>query len=179
MVLRVAPLAGDIETVNRLEVAAATANEAMRLRPVAPLLINKANVDTVVGDVLVPAGCGVAVLTRPAAVDAANFDQPKSFRPERWLGDATGAHEPTAFIPFGSGPRMCPGRSLALVEMKLLLSMLYKNFEIERIGRGEAVVERAAFTMAPEGLAVRLRRRAMPDHDTSSHDQDLAIAIRS
>ena len=153
------PLAQEIETVNRLDIAGATANEAMRLRPVAPLLINKANIDTVVGDVLVPAGCGVAVLIRPAAVDPLNFEAPNSFNPQRWIGNPKGAHEPTVFIPFGSGPRMCPGRSLALVEMRMLLSMLYKNFDVERIGNSRDVSEEAAFTMSPTGLAIRLRAR--------------------
>jgi hypothetical protein len=44
--------------------------------------------------------------------------------------------------------------------MKLLLSMLYKNFEVERIGSVEAVREHFAFTMSPVGLKVRLRRRS-------------------
>ena len=158
-VLGTSPLAQEIEIVNRLDIAGATANEAMRLRPVAPLLINKANVDTVVGDVLIPAGCGVAVLIRPAAIDPLNFEAPNSFNPQRWLGERTGAHDPTAFIPFGSGPRMCPGRSLALVEMRMLLSMLYKNFDVERVGNSSDVAEEAAFTMSPTGLAVRLRAR--------------------
>jgi cytochrome P450/nitrite reductase/ring-hydroxylating ferredoxin subunit len=161
-VLGASTLAREIETVNRLDVAGATANEAMRLRPVAPLLINKANVDTVVGDVLVPAGCGVAVLIRPAAIDPANFEAPASFNPRRWLDHSNGVHEPTAFIPFGSGPRMCPGRSLALVEMRMLLSMLYRNFDVERVGKSSDVAEEAAFTMSPTGLRVRLHARRDP-----------------
>ena len=98
-------------------------------------------------------------MIRPAAIDPLNFEAPNSFNPQRWLGERTGAHDPTAFIPFGSGPRMCPGRSLALVEMRMLLSMLYKNFDVERVGNSSDVAEEAAFTMSPTGLAVRLRAR--------------------
>jgi hypothetical protein len=43
--------------------------------------------------------------------------------------------------------------------MKTLLSMLYKNFEIERIGARGSVSEEFGFTMSPAGLRVRLRRR--------------------
>jgi cytochrome P450/nitrite reductase/ring-hydroxylating ferredoxin subunit len=154
-------VAGDVDTANKLEFAGAVANETMRLRPVAPLLLLEAKAETVVGDVLVPAGATLAVLARPAALDAAHFADPRAFRPRRWLGETTGAHDISAHIPFGSGPRICPGRSLALVEMKVLLSMLYKNFDIERIDGTAEVREEFAFTMSPAGLKVRLRRRAM------------------
>jgi hypothetical protein len=43
-----------------------------------------------------------------------------------------------------------------------LLSMLYRNFNVERVGGAEGVREHFAFTMLPVGLKVRLRRRSSP-----------------
>jgi cytochrome P450/nitrite reductase/ring-hydroxylating ferredoxin subunit len=151
----------DIETANRLAYAGAVANEAMRLRPVAPTILLEANHDVVIGDVAVPKGTWIALHTRPPALNAHHFGDPLEFRPERWL-DATatgGAHDPSANIPFGSGPRICPGRTLALLEMKLVLAMLFGDFDVERVGDATAVKEIFAFTMAPVGMRVRLRRR--------------------
>ena len=153
-------VASDIETANKLAWAGAVANETMRLRPVAPIVVVlEAKVETVVGDLLVPKGTRVAVLMRPAACDPGHFVDPQAFRPQRWLGEHAGAHDVSAHIPFGSGPRICPGRVLALLEMKLLLSMLYKTFNVERVGGAEGVRENFAFTMSPVGLKVRLRHR--------------------
>ncbi|MGH6834647.1 MAG: cytochrome P450 [Methylocella sp.] len=153
-------MACDIETANKLAWAGAVANETMRLRPVAPIMVLEARVETVVGDLLVPAGTRLIVLSRPAACAPDHFVEPQAFRPARWLGENAGAHDVSAYIPFGSGPRICPGRVLALLEMKLLLSMLYKNFEVERVGGAEGVWENFAFAMSPVGLKMRLRRRS-------------------
>jgi cytochrome P450 len=146
---------------NKLTWAGAVANETMRLRPVAPIVaILEAKVETVVGDLHVPKGTRVAVLMRPAACDPDHFVEPRTFRPRRWFGENAGAHDVAAHIPFGSGPRICPGRVLAVLQMKLLLSMLYRNFDVERVGGAEGVREHFAFTMSPVGLKVRLHRRS-------------------
>jgi cytochrome P450 len=99
------------------------------------------------------------LLTRLAALAAEHFDDPKAFRPGRWVGPPAGAHDPSVHIPFGSGPRLCPGRTLALLEMNVVLATLYGNFHVERVGASADVREVMAFTMYPEGLRVRLRRR--------------------
>jgi cytochrome P450 len=162
-------VAGDIETANKLFWAGAVANETMRLRPVTPVsVILEAKVETVVGDLLVPKGTRVFVLTRPAACDPDHFVEPQAFRPRRWLGETAGAHDVSAHTPFGSGPRLCPGRVLAVLEMKLLLSMLYRNFNVERVGGAEGVREVFAFTMLPVGLKVHLRRRSSAQADTGT-----------
>ena len=158
-VLGGAGVPGDIETANRLLTAGAVANETMRLRPVAPLIFGESLTPTTVGDVQIPTGTVVVVLTRPPARDVTGVEAPTSFRPERWLEAPAGAGVPSGHIPFGSGPRICPGRSLALLEMKVVLALLYKNFDVTRVGRSEDVRETFAFTMSPAGLRVRLSAR--------------------
>lgn len=48
--------------------------------------------------------------------------------PERFLDPSPEAvqREKTRFLPFGTGPRMCPGGRFALVEAKLALVRLYQ-----------------------------------------------------
>jgi len=155
---------GDMETAGRLAYAAAVANETMRLRPVAPVLFFETLVDTTLGDLDLPAGTPVGVLTRPPALDPERFRAPDTFRPQRWTVPDQ-PHDPSAHIPFGSGPRICPGRSLALLEMRVVLAMLYQNFEVTREGAAAEVREAYAFTMGPSRLSVRLaprRARAAP-----------------
>ncbi|MBV8795091.1 MAG: cytochrome P450 [Hyphomicrobiales bacterium] len=152
-------VARDVDVVNRLPIAGAIANETLRLRPVAPFMGISANIDTSLGGYFVPKGTTIVLLLRPQALDPQNFFDPLAFRPERWLEASSAPHDPSAQVPFGAGPRMCPGRSLALLEIKSLLSMMYKNFDVERAGRAEDVTELFGFTMSPAGLKVRFRPR--------------------
>jgi cytochrome P450 len=157
-------VAKDIDVANGLTQASAVAMETMRLRPVAPVGVFDANTDAALGDYRIPAGTSVIILPRVPAVDQKNFVEPLAFYPQRWLEHHPATHEVSANVPFGSGPRMCPGRSLALLEMKTLLSMLYKNFDVARAGRAEDVTELFGFTMSPAGLKVRLRPRSGAAH---------------
>jgi cytochrome P450/nitrite reductase/ring-hydroxylating ferredoxin subunit len=152
----------DFDATGRLAYAGAVANEAMRMRPVAPTIFLENNRDVIIADVAVPARTWIVLLTRPPALQHTNFADPETFWPERWLEDAlvVAPHETGAQMPFGSGPRICPGRSLALLEMKLVLSMIYRSFHVERVGDAANVHEAFAFTMSPVGLKVRLRRRS-------------------
>src|SRR5262249_1368020 len=53
---------------------------------------------------------------------AKGWPSPSPPAPERWLDvQPDGAHRPAALMPFGSGPRVCPGRSLALAERRVVL----------------------------------------------------------
>jgi cytochrome P450 len=56
---------------------------------------------------------------------------------------------------------MCPGRYLALLEIKLAIATVLRDFEITDIGTadGRPAQERLQFTMAPEGLLMRLRAK--------------------
>jgi cytochrome P450/nitrite reductase/ring-hydroxylating ferredoxin subunit len=154
----------EIEEVNRLSYAMAVANETLRLRPVVPYLFIEPNQDVVVGDVRVPRHTAMVMLLRAPAQDARHFGAPEAFRPDRWLGDGGhGAHEPAASMPFGTGPRICPGRSLGLLEARVMLATLYRSFDVERVGDPAAVQETFAFTMTPRALVVRLRRRSGED----------------
>ena len=129
----------------------------MRLKPVAPFLGIEALHDTTVADIRVPAGTQVWCVMRHDSVDDRYFTRAAAFEPERWLGDA-GAPKRVA-MPFGSGPRICPGRYLALLEIKLAMAMLLGSFEIDAVDTPDGAEAREImhFTMNPIGLRMRLR----------------------
>ena len=65
-------------------------------------------------------------------------------------------------MPFGAGPRLCPGRYLAILEMKMVMAMLLSGFDIEAVTTpdGREAQEHLAFTMHPVGLRLKLREKA-------------------
>lgn len=145
-----------------LDEVEAIANETMRLEPVAPLMFFQNIPAVTLGDLALPPGSAVCVLPRVAATDPARADDPLAFRPARWKDGRLAAEMQRSgvFVPFGSGPRICPGRSLALLEIRVVLATLVRSFEIERVGRAADVGEAFDFTLTPTDLRMRLRRRA-------------------
>ena len=158
-------LAKSIDQLSQLDFLEACANEALRLKPVAPMNIVHATRDVVVGDVAVPKGTFVACVMRPAGMESSRFEDPQAFRPSRWMkgGHAEGEGMMGAkrvVMPFGAGPRVCPGRYLALAEIKMVMSMLLANFEVATMKTPEGGPgERMSLTMSPIGLTLQLAPR--------------------
>jgi cytochrome P450 len=160
-VLGDAHVPADMAATRALEPLEAIANETMRLRPVAPLLFFQNVPEVTLGGLRLPPGTALCAATRLAGMDPRRVEDPHAFRPARWRDGQLAAQLQRAgvFVPFGSGPRICPGRSLALLEIRVVLATLLRSFELQRVGRSEDVDERFSFTLVPTNLRVRLHRR--------------------
>ena len=154
-----------IEHMARLDYVEACANETMRLKPVAPHIGFQALRETIVGDVLVPAGTMIISVMRHDSVSDEFVRDAAAFAPERWLGENNPALNATSAkrvsMPFGGGPRICPGRYLALLEMKMAMATLLGRFDIESLETpdGKEPREQMALSMTPVGLRMRVSCR--------------------
>ena len=146
----------------RLPYLEAVTHETMRLKPVAPILFLEAIEDVEIGGVAVPKGTALFLLTLHGCMSDTHFGAADQFRPERWLEAALSSgcpHNAKAFVPFGAGPRFCPGRQLAIVEIKTVMAMLCAGFEVSKTETPQPVGEIFSFTMMPQNLFVRFKRR--------------------
>lgn len=163
-------VAGDARTLTlehlaQLDFVEACAHEAMRLKPVAPILLVQAERDTSVADVAIDKGTVVINLLRRDSVSEQHMPRAAEFDPARWLAEGGPSQQASAAkrlsMPFGAGPRICPGRYLALLEIKLAMAALLGRFDIASVDTpdGQGARECLSFTMMPVGLRMRLRER--------------------
>ena len=127
------------EKVKKLQYLDATIHEALRLFP--PSAASQQRIvppgGATIDGYYVPAGKTVAVSPWASTRSRLNFHEPDMFRPQRWLGDENYSNDNlNASLPFGTGPRVCIGRNLAYLEMRLILSHLLWSFDIE-LDRGK------------------------------------------
>jgi cytochrome P450 len=154
------------EQTGALPYVQACVDETMRLKPVAPMMFAQVGRVTAVGDVAVPEGSLLALLMRAGTLDEQFFPAAARFDPVRWLDAGRPEAEPAPgkrlSMPFGAGPRLCPGRYLALLEIKMVASMLLASFDLERVESldGGEARECMDFTMAPAPLRMRLKVRS-------------------
>ncbi len=89
--------------------------------------------------------------------DAEAYVQPETFRPERFLDEAPRVD---AWMPWGGGRRRCPGRHLALLEMRTVLRTLFERLTIEPASaRLETARWRTVIVTPGSGCRVVLRKR--------------------
>ncbi|KAF4946702.1 hypothetical protein FGADI_10906 [Fusarium gaditjirri] len=71
----------------------------------------------------------------------------ETFNPDRWDRLSGDASSPYAMETFSNGPRMCPGKALALLNMKVLLFGLIREFRIESVGDEEVEFRNPSLTL--------------------------------
>jgi len=121
--------------------------EALRISPSVPGVMRVLPQDTVLGDYLVPEGTAVFANSLIACRNEETFPRATEYLPERWLQGRP--QHPFAFLPFGFGARMCPGRHFAELEMCSAVATLVENFEIW--SPMEKIPLRYIFVIAPDG----------------------------
>ena len=156
-VRRVAPACANfsLERIDDLVYLDAAVQEAMRLKPVGPFLPLEAVSDVQIEGVWVPQGGLVWCVLRHDSVSEIYFAEPTRFLPERWLDPAAPKNLST---PFGAGPRTCPGRYLAILEIKIAVAMVLGSFELQSVQPpdGKEAREDMGFVMSPVGLRMQL-----------------------
>ncbi|AGA29067.1 cytochrome P450 [Singulisphaera acidiphila] len=104
--------------------------ESLRVHPTVWLLGREAIVPTVVGRYPVPVGMTVYMSQWVVHRDPRFFEDPESFRPERWQDGLMKRIPRYAYFPFGGGPRICIGNSFAMMEAVLLLATIARRFRL-------------------------------------------------
>lgn len=155
-------LAGGLAQLDRLDVIEAAAVESMRLKPIAPVQGMQANVDLDLAGLIVPRGNLLFLLPRLCSMAESRFADGGRFLPRRWLEGDADTDDRRSMFPFGGGQRYCPGRYLAMVEIKMVTAMLLGSFDLRLAAPADVVAERFGFTMAPDPLPLHLTPRLNP-----------------
>ncbi|WJX54124.1 beta-amyrin 28-monooxygenase [Trifolium repens] len=80
------------------------------------------------------------------------FPMPEKFDPTRFEGNGPA---PYTFVPFGGGPRMCPGKEYARLEILIFMHNLVKRFKWEKLIPDEKIIV-DPFPIPAKGLPIRL-----------------------
>lgn len=150
----------DYDQLMELSYANSVAQEAIRLKSTSPQLYVECNEDVLINDFEIPKGTQLILQTQVAQSNNDNFFSANEFIPERWMKAKcpfSGNHQPMVVKSFGSGPRFCPGKNLALNEMTIVISVLCKYFDLELASSINDIKEKFEFTMYPENLKIKFQ----------------------
>ena len=88
------------------------------------------------------------------------WNDPDGFCPERFLGEGEREAIREAYLPFGLGPRRCPGAAFAQQEALVLLVALLGRFRLEAAGAPPRLVGRLTLRSTTGAMVtIRLRHR--------------------
>jgi cytochrome P450 len=147
------------EELSSLVYTQAVLQESMRLYPPFWRVSRQATVDTKVKGFDIPKGTNVVTSIYTIQRKEKHWTNSLEFRPERFLNESPDTHK-FAYIPFGAGPRICIGSSLAMNEAITILATCLKNYELTKAFTTEPTPQ-LSMTMQPkEGCKVKIKRIA-------------------
>lgn len=152
----------DVTTADlaKMKYLEACIKEALRIYPSVPFIGRRLTKDLELDDkVMIPVGCIVFIHIYFLHRDPKVFPDPEKFDPDRFQMDVQSRH-PFAYVPFSAGPRNCIGQKFALMEEKVMVSTIFRNFYVNAaLKREEVNVLCEIITRPEDGLYVTLEKR--------------------
>lgn len=121
---------GCLDKLNQLKTLTMVIQESLRLYAPSVTVAREAFADIKLGDFQLPKGVHVWSFIPELHRDIDNWGPDAGdFKPERFAGGISEAcKHPQAYIPFGYGTRLCIGQTFAMLELKVVLSLLLSRF---------------------------------------------------
>ncbi|KAK7276150.1 hypothetical protein RIF29_17283 [Crotalaria pallida] len=110
----------DYNMLRKMKQLTMVIHESLRLY--SPVMVNTREVfkDMKLGNINVPKGIQLWIMVGTSHTN-----------PDIWGPDVTGAcKEPHLYMPFGVGPRNCLGQDLAMMELKMLITLILSKFSL-------------------------------------------------
>lgn len=119
-----APTVADLPELPYLEMVV---KESMRVLPSVWTFMREPVEDVVVGGFRIPKGAQIFISPYLLHHDARWFPEPERFDPERFTKENEKQIHRGAYLPFSAGPRICLGKSFAMMETRLILGTLVQR----------------------------------------------------
>lgn len=133
---------GDLSSLTWIE---QVVRETLRLTPAAWNITRETREPTRLAGADLPADEPMLLSPYAHHRDARVWDDPGQFRPERWTEDASRGMD--AYFPFGSGPRICIGRQIALTEAQFTLAHVLQHYDVDVLA--DTLALQPAVTLRP------------------------------
>jgi cytochrome P450 len=118
------------EDLPRLPYTEHVVTEALRLFPTVWLLGREVVEPFQVGGYELRRGTTVYMSQWVIHRDSRFFEEPLTYRPERWENGLAKRLPHYAYFPFGGGPRICIGNAFAMMESVLLLATIARRYRL-------------------------------------------------
>ncbi|GAB9473488.1 Cytochrome p450 86a2 [Globisporangium polare] len=145
-----------MQDLSRLIYLEAVIQENLRLNPAIPITARVSSADVMLSDgTFIPKGTRV-VLSFYASMRSKSVwgEDALEFKPERWINPSTGALvtvSPFKFPAFMAGPRVCLGKKLAKIELKMMLAVVLSRFDLTTLENPWEMTYQAGLTSSVKG----------------------------
>jgi len=119
------------DDLNKLKFMEACLKESLRLYQSVPVMSRTTGEDMELNGYIIPKGTNVILVNFFLHRDQRTFNDPNTFNPERFTSKNTETRHPYSYIPFSAGPRNCIGQKFAMLEEKVLVSSVLRNFNLK------------------------------------------------
>ena len=135
--------------------------ESLRLFPPTWIFVRLArDEDRLPSGARIPAGAKLYLCPYVVHRDARHWPDPNRFDPERFADAVESGRPRYAYFPFGGGPHVCIGETLALAQIVTVLATVASSHRLT-LAPGQRVVPEGGLTLRPrDGLRMRVERRA-------------------
>ncbi|XP_055920879.1 probable cytochrome P450 4ac1 [Eupeodes corollae] len=145
---------------NKMEYLECVIKETLRLYPSVPFITRESVEETIINGIILPKSAQINIFPFHIHRDPRHFPDPLKFDPNRFLPQNTTNRHPYAFIPFSAGPRNCIGQKFAMLEIKVLLANIIKQYELLPVTReNDIVFENGIVLRTKQDVKIKVKRR--------------------
>jgi cytochrome P450 len=152
--------------IDELQYCDAVIKEVYRLSPVA-FAMGRVNIESDnIGGYNWPKATSFHMLFSALMKREDYWTDPEKFDPDRFYKMEQDdkyllekQHVKNSFLMWGGGSRICPGRKLAMIELKCLLALIYRKYDVELVDINAPLKYKSVIINVSEELLVRVKPR--------------------
>jgi len=147
------------DQVEQLKYLNMVIKESLRLYPPVPKVVRRVVNEDIIQNYKIPKNITAIISIYSIHHNIKYWSDPETFNPERFTDENSKNRHPYAWIPFIAGERNCIGWKFALLEVKIILAMLFKNFEFSLLP-GQDIIRKSNVTMrAFPAILLNIKKR--------------------